>query len=235
MGRTVAWSLMALLAGAIGLVATPYLFGEVSFAEQRPVFEAHPVLLFSHVLGGITALVIGPWQFLPNFRSNHVGLHRALGSVYMVAIIVGAAGGAALAPMAHGGLPSSVGFSLLAVSWLTTSAMALRAILSGRVEVHRRWMLRSYACTFAAVTLRLWLPFLQFGIGMPFTAAYVTVAWLSWVPNLLFVELMLRRERNAAQTTLLAGAATGLIALSDARCALSCGNDHCRRRRTGQW
>ena len=58
---------------------------------------------------------------------------------------------------------------------------------------HRCWMIRSYALTFAAVTLRLELPlFFIFG-GMEYPVASSYVAWLCWVPNLFIAELYLRR------------------------------------------
>lgn len=55
-------------------------------------------------------------------------------------------------------------------------------------QAHRKWMARSFALTFGAVTLRIYLPsFLA--MGLPFDKAYPLVAWVSWVPNLLAVEL----------------------------------------------
>ena len=49
-------------------------------------------------------------------------------------------------------------------------------------------MLRSYALTLAAVTLRLYLPISQM-LGLPFGPSYQVISWLAWVPNLLVVEL----------------------------------------------
>jgi len=54
-------------------------------------------------------------------------------------------------------------------------------------------MLRSYALIFAAVTLRIWLPLLIIAYQGDFLPAYRWVAWVSWVPNALFVEWIIRR------------------------------------------
>ena len=54
-------------------------------------------------------------------------------------------------------------------------------------------MLRSYALVFAAVTLRIWLPILIMVHQRQLLPEYKWVAWLSWVPNLLFVEWLIRR------------------------------------------
>lgn len=53
-------------------------------------------------------------------------------------------------------------------------------------------MVRNFALTFAAVTLRLWLP-ASVVSGVPFELAYAIVAWLCWVPNLAVAEWMLDR------------------------------------------
>ncbi|WP_439654261.1 DUF2306 domain-containing protein [Streptacidiphilus anmyonensis] len=46
-------------------------------------------------------------------------------------------------------------FAALGVAWLLTGVAWLRMILRGRGADHRRWMLRSFSLTVAAVTLRL--------------------------------------------------------------------------------
>ena len=50
-------------------------------------------------------------------------------------------------------------------------------------------MIRNFALTFAAVTLRLWIPIFLTS-GLSFEAAYPVIAWLSWVPNLLVAEVL---------------------------------------------
>ena len=62
------------------------------------------------------------------------------------------------------------------------------AIKLGEVKRHREWVLRNYALIFGAVTLRIWLPILIIAYQGEFLPAYRWVAWLAWVPNLLWVE-----------------------------------------------
>ena len=62
-----------------------------------------------------------------------------------------------------------------------------------RFDEHLRWMIRSFALTFAAVTLRLYLPFPPM-MGFTFVEGYRAIAWLAWVPNLIAAELYWRRE-----------------------------------------
>ena len=94
---------------------------------------------------------------------------------------------------AHGGLINVLGFGMLAILWLATGAMAYVTIRRGDVQTHRRWMIRNFALTFAAVTLRLWLPLLAVAF-QDFDRGYQMVSWLAWVPNLLAAEWLLRRQ-----------------------------------------
>ena len=64
------------------------------------------------------------------------------------------------------GLVGEFGLILLGMLWLWTGWNAYRNIRAGNKEIHREWMTRNYALTFAAVTLRLWLGTL-IGTQMP--------------------------------------------------------------------
>ncbi|MEQ1730362.1 MAG: DUF2306 domain-containing protein [Vicinamibacterales bacterium] len=65
-------------------------------------------------------------------------------------------------------------------------------------------MIRSFALTYAAVTLRLYVP-LSMAAGVPFDVAYPVIAWACWVPNLLVAEwLFVPRSRLRAHVAALA-------------------------------
>jgi hypothetical protein len=55
-------------------------------------------------------------------------------------------------------------------------------------------MIRNYALTLGAVTLRLWLP-LFLSLDYTFVESYATIAWLSWFPNLLVAELIIKNKK----------------------------------------
>ncbi|MDA0369651.1 MAG: DUF2306 domain-containing protein [Proteobacteria bacterium] len=186
------WLVATLLAGAIALFSLHYLRPGMpsGFPEQLATFREHALWFRLHVVGGAIALALGPFQFLPGLRTKRPGLHRWNGRLYLSGIVAGTVGGLYMAQLSFGGNVTHLGFGLLAVSWFATTAMALRAILAGDVVHHRRWMIRSYALTFAAVTLRLWLPGLA--AALPFETAYQLVSWLAWTPNLIAAEIYLR-------------------------------------------
>ncbi len=195
--RSVGWGLMLFLALSIALVSSRYLMAdpEIYFPEQKLVYMAHTAAILAHVAGSIIALVLGPWQFIRRWRTGRrLAIHRWTGRIYLLGVVVGGLSGLYMAQLAYGGWITTLGFTLLALSWLATAVMAYSRIRQKDVPAHQRWMIRNYALTFAAVTLRLHLPLLTAVLGLEFVTAYRTVAWLAWVPNLLIVEWFLYRR-----------------------------------------
>jgi len=187
-------TLAALSLGVAGYALVAYgVFpaGALVHPDMRQNFESQRIGLYAHVFAAVIALAIGPFQFVRRLRSRHLELHRWLGRLYLgVGVLVGGLAGLFMAFHAFGGLISKTGFACLALAWLYTGARAYLAIRAKDLAAHRRWMIRNFALTFAAVTLRLWLP-AAIVSGAPFELAYPIIAWLCWVPNLVLAELLL--------------------------------------------
>jgi uncharacterized membrane protein len=152
----------------------------------RSVFAAH-------VVSGGLALLLSPLQLSARLRARVPRLHRVNGRVVLTAILIAGTAGFLLSWFNFAGAIGTAGFGALAVLWVSCALLGLRAILRGDVPAHRRWMLRTFAFTYAAVTLRLWLLVLIPVLG-DFRSAYVLVPFLCWVPNLVLVELLIRRR-----------------------------------------
>lgn len=92
---------------------------------------------------------------------------------------------------------AKLGLGLLSVFWLTSAYQALNRVKNRKIQDHRNWVIRNYSLTFAAVTLRIWLPLfvLLFGLQQ-FEVSYTVIAWLAWVPNLIIAELFIRQRLN---------------------------------------
>ena len=90
---------------------------------------------------------------------------------------------------------------MLALLWFGTTLAGFRAVRQHRYADHRQWMLRSVALTFSIIANRVWIMIL-FAIFVPEIYTGGTVdpvaleqaigvsAWMSWVVNLLIVELL---------------------------------------------
>ncbi len=147
--------------------------------------------LWLHIAGAATALLIGPFQLLPWVRRRFPAAHRITGRVYVVGCLAGGAGGFVAAFGSTAGPIATGGFAILALVWIWVNVKGWRAALARRFPDHRQWMLRSISLTFAAVTLRLYLA-IGLATGLPFIDVYRATAWISWIPNLILMELYLR-------------------------------------------
>jgi len=194
LGR-IGWVLMALLCVLLVVTTLHYFGTDRSMYFQPDVYMDRIAVLRVHIVAGIIAALTGPLQFWPAFRNRFRAAHRTLGKAYIVAVLTGALFGLAIATTAKGGVVSQAGFSTLALLWAGATVVAYRRIRAGDVAGHRRWMIRSFALTFAFVTLRLIFPVLQFGAGLDQTSAFQITAWACWIPNVLVVELALQRGR----------------------------------------
>ena len=188
------WILLAINAAGTGLYSLRYVLPRIPLPILMPNFFDRRGWLIAHATCSSIALLLGPWQFLPGLRARFLNLHRWMGRIYCVAVLAGWIASLPIAAHAETGSVASAGFLLLGIVWSGSTAMAWVSIRGGRVQAHREWMVRSYALTAAAITLRIYLP-LSLVAGVPFTMCYPTIAWMCWVPNLVFAEWLIRRSR----------------------------------------
>ena len=190
--RGASWLLILLLCLGVSAYALAYLvLGEQMYPPNLAAsFLAHENSLRLHVAGGAIALGLGP--FLIGGPRRRRARHRALGKVYLGAVLLGGLGGVSLSRFSYGGWPTHLGFAALGIAWIGTTLAAWVRIRSGDVAGHRAWITRSFLLTLAAVTLRLYLP-LSGLLGLPFDTSYPVISWLCWVPNLVAAEILVRR------------------------------------------
>jgi len=197
--RKLLFVLMAILALLIGVY--PLLY---AFVEHKHTFlnsKSPEVLLnmlwrtafWVHIIFGGLALFIGWRQFGSLFRSKYVRIHRILGRIYAIAVVISSVSAIYLGFYANGGIISAIGFVSLGLTWLMTTINGVVKARKSNIILHKQMMTYSYACTFAAVTLRLWYPLLKSITADP-VDSYIAVAWLCWVPNLLIAYFINRRS-----------------------------------------
>lgn len=150
------------------------------------------IAFYLHISGALLALALGSLQFWPSHRKRHPKFHQTLGKIYALGILIAAPAGLYMAFFARGGLFAQIGFVFLDLAWMISTALGVYFIaIKKDIRLHGEWMLRSYAVTFAAVTLRLWTPLLSVLFGLSETHILALVPWLSWIPNLMVAELIL--------------------------------------------
>jgi uncharacterized membrane protein len=195
-GGYAVWALIALLSVGVGGYALFHV--ATSFAHVPPdVMNSHfptDLGIKIHIAASGVAMLLGAFQFLKPLRRKATALHRWMGRIYVAACTIGGVAGGMIALYSASGPVAGWGFFLLAVLWVPFTLLALAAAMRRDFVAHEKWMIRSFALTFGAVTLRLYLPIGLMTVG--FAESYPLIAWLAWVPNLLIAELWIRlRDR----------------------------------------
>jgi uncharacterized membrane protein len=196
------WIIFAGLAIIVGLYPLLYLSTQMrtqGLLLSKPIDLQHnklyPAIFYVHISFGGIALFTGWSQFNERLRARYLKAHRSVGKIYVISVLLSSVSGLTVALFATGGLISAFGFFALALTWLFTIIKAYTSIRNKDVQEHQLWMIRNYALTFAAVTLRLLLPFSQAALHMDFILAYRIISWLSWLPNMLVAELIVYKRR----------------------------------------
>ncbi|WP_457579681.1 DUF2306 domain-containing protein [Ensifer canadensis] len=197
--QRVLWWVSMPICALVAVVSSRYLLG---MGLRPPLIETNEFrrpFLVIHVLGSVIALMIGCFQFLPKLRRPASSLHQLTGRVYVIGCLVGGIAGVPLALGASTGTISTVGFGMLALAWIFVTVQGWRCAVERRFAAHRAWMIRSFALTLAAVTLRVYLILLDF-LPVSFEDGYRAISFLCWVPNWIVAEIVLYRHCEHASS-----------------------------------
>ena len=204
LARRAAFVALCLLSAPVAVVSYRYLVPSLHRTVQQGVVTnpyARP-FLYIHIAGAATALLLGPLQFMQPLRRRYLRLHRLTGRVYVLCCLVG---GVTALPIAV----RSSGFFAMALVWLLSTCIAWRLAVQGRISEHERWMVRSFAATFTAVTFRVLIVATPPVTGCSFVTAYGYSTWASWMLDLLAVELWMRYSGMVAAQPVAKLATTG--------------------------
>lgn len=152
---------------------------------------------YTHVCTAILALPAGFTQFNLGLLKKRPRLHRTIGYMYVVSILGFAApSGALIGSVSNGGVFAIISFELLALGWFYFTWQAVRLAVQRKINLHHDFMLRSFALTCSAITLRFWKVILVYLFHPNPMDLYQIIAWLGWVPNLLLVEFIIYRKNH---------------------------------------
>ncbi|MEV6986713.1 DUF2306 domain-containing protein [Sphaerisporangium sp. NPDC051017] len=214
--RRWSWTFVSLTSLAVaGWFGGQYVQGLATVAARTPDvvtaashFDtlAWPIrsLFVVHIVTAAVALAIGPFQFSTRLRKRSFGTHRIVGRVYLISIMFAAVSGATTSLWNSLGIRGVFGYFMLDVIWAWTAWLAYRAARERRFREHQAWMIRNFALTYAAVTLRAALPVLIL-LQLPFSsdtsfpylfdnAIYTIAPWLAWLINIVVAEILIARR-----------------------------------------
>src|SRR3569832_1422793 len=132
--------------------------------------------LLPHGLAAAFALFLGPFQFSARLRRKYVMVHKTFGYLYIAGCYIGAPLGLyiqwveeKMGTFSHG---FTIGTMLDAGIWMFATTMALAMILTGRMQQHRAWMIRSFACALIFLEVR--------AIGVFFRIPESAIEYVVW-------------------------------------------------------
>jgi uncharacterized membrane protein len=156
---------------------------------------------YTHVFSSILTLCAGFTQFSSYVLKHHKKLHRLVGKIYAYDILlINVPAGMIMAFYANGGISSKIAFIILDCLWFLYTYKAVAAIRVRDIKKHKRFMIRSFALTFSAITLRTWKIILSQPFNIDPATLYMIDAWMGFVPNLLFAEWLIRRKNLYSST-----------------------------------
>ena len=169
--------------------------GFLQFKQGYLHIRIWKIAFYTHVFSAIIALFAGFTQFSSFILKEYRTLHRFIGKIYAADILfINFPAGMIMAVYANGGLPSKTAFIILDILWFAFTWKAVAAAKRKDIKTHKQFMIRSYALTFSAITLRTWKIILSHSFHFDPVTLYMIDAWMGFVPNLLFAEWLIRRK-----------------------------------------
>lgn len=149
-------------------------------------------ILIAHITAGGGALIIGIVQFWPKLRNYSWKLHRIIGILYLLAILVSSTCAMILACTTAYEVNWANAFTLQiwAGVWISATFIAYYAALKKKFLLHKEWMIRSYIVTVAFLVsgLTLKIPYVQ-QLGT-YEEVSTALFWMGWAVPLYLYEVI---------------------------------------------
>lgn len=150
-------------------------------------------VLIAHITAGGGALVIGPLGFWNRLRMRYVKVHRWVGVMYLLSILVSSGTALVLSFTTVYEVNWAYAFSaqVWVSVWIISTIMAYRAALQKKFVLHKEWMTRSYIVTLAFIVSGLTLKYLlSIGFGS-FQDISPSLFWMGWSVPLFVYQVIL--------------------------------------------
>ena len=178
-------------------VIWPYTSWEwdVDFLQSKYLIihlDYYRLSFYAHIFSSLIVMFSGAFLFSKYILQNYSRFHRFFGKLYVgLVLLISAPTGMVMAFHANGGWPAKISFLILTPLWWWFTYKGYQTARSKNFTAHKKWMMRSYALTLSAITLRLCQLFIHEIISLDPTTQYVLVSWGSWMFNLGVVEVYL--------------------------------------------
>lgn len=182
------------------LLSIPYIqfIPDIEFLKTKQLIYHIKIWRFSfytHVFSSTFIILSGLVQFNRYMIYKKPKIHKVSGYIYIsLLLLISGPSALVMSLYANGGLPAQISFVLLTLTWIICTAISFYSILKRKIEIHGNWLLRSYALTLSAVTLRFYAYLFDvFNVPIRPTETYILLTWISWIPNLIIAEFMIKK------------------------------------------
>ena len=161
--------------------------------------------LLPHGLAAAFALFLGPFQFSERLRRKYVTLHKTSGYLYIAGCYIGAPLGIYIQRFEEKMGTFSHSFTIATVMdaavWVFATTMALVMIRTKRMQQHRQWMIRSFACALIFLEVRTILVFFRLPEPAAEMVVWGCVAAAFPIADLVLQVDELRRQKSRTART----------------------------------
>jgi len=165
--------------------------------QDEIAYRHYQIAFFSHVYSSVFVLLAGFTQFSNYLRTKFSNVHRYVGYGYIgLVLLVASPSGLVMAYYANGGIIAQISFSILSILWFIFTFQAFRFAKQKNWQAHKNFMLRSYALTLSAISLRLFKWMIASIWELPPMDTYRIVSIAGWVINLMVIEIYLHLKKS---------------------------------------
>jgi len=190
-------------------IILPYRTGETDIdfllTKQRVIHLLHYRFAFYlHIFPSLLVLLAGLTQFSNWILKNKIGVHRLIGKIYVfIVLLISGPAALVMSFYATGGILSKTGFIILSILWWYFTFQGLQTARKGNIVAHRKYMIRSYALTLSAISLRVFQFLIYTNFYFDPESIYLFLSWFSWLGNLLIAEIWIRisNKKNSLPVT----------------------------------
>jgi uncharacterized membrane protein len=204
--RGIGW----LLGVAVGFLALVGVGASAAHYFQEPYnsgFLDFPTVVALHVVLGGVYLALAPFQFVRRIRSRHLDYHRRVGRLLVaIGVVIGVTALFMGLVIPFAGWPERVVIGLFGSLFLFALVKGFVHVRTGRVALHREWMIRAFAIGLAIATQRvIFFPALMITMTDPtdgrFGTLLVAALAVAFVVHASVAELWIRATRRGGVPT----------------------------------
>lgn len=181
-----------------------FMHGADHLLEMTPAamgkYYDYKWVIIAHITAGGGSILLGLIQFWKKLRNYSWKIHRIIGILYLLAVLVSGLSALILAftTAYEVNLPYAFALQIWVTVWISTTAIAYFYAIRKRFKLHEEWMNRSYIVTIAFVIsgLILKIPFIQ-SLGS-FGEISTSLIWFGWTVPMYIYEII-RSSRSKAR------------------------------------